>query len=68
MCRATPFQIKKINNKLGIIEDGREVKLILVPGAKVGDYVLVQADMALQILDKEEAESLKSMREEIATR
>ena len=68
MCLAKPLRIKAINNKIGKLEDSREVKLNLVPEAKVGDYVLAQADIATQILDKSQAQSIKSVIEEITAR
>jgi len=65
MCLAKPLKIKVINSKVGKLEDGREVRLDLVPEAKVGDYILAQADVATQILDKSQVRSIKSVIEKI---
>ena len=34
----------------------REVSVMMTPGAKVGDYVIVHAGFAIQIVDQQEAE------------
>ena len=50
--------INKVNEFIGTIEltgVTRDVNLMLVPEAKVGDYVLVHAGCAVQIVDEEEA-------------
>jgi len=67
MCLATPLKIKSIDtvNKIAQLENGREVKLHLVPEAKVGDYVLAQANIATQVLDKRDVVSIKKVIEEI---
>lgn len=44
---------------MGVAELGgaqREVMLTLTPQAKVGDYLIVHAGYAIEILDEEEAE------------
>lgn len=58
MCLAVPAQLIKVNEFIGTIEltgVTRDVNLMLVPEAKVGDYVLVHAGCAVQVVDKEEA-------------
>ncbi|ADG82161.1 hydrogenase assembly chaperone HypC/HupF [Thermincola ferriacetica] len=58
MCLAVPGQIIARNDftaevKLaGVV---REISLELVPEAQVGDYVLVHAGFAIQVIDEEEA-------------
>ncbi|WP_302688904.1 HypC/HybG/HupF family hydrogenase formation chaperone [uncultured Veillonella sp.] len=57
MCLAVPAQLIKVNEFIGTIEltgVTRDVNLMLVPEAKVGDYVLVHAGCAVQIVDEEE--------------
>ena len=58
MCLAFPAKILEIkNNFLATIEHSgirREASLMLLPDAKVGDYVLVHAGFAMQIVDEEE--------------
>jgi hydrogenase expression/formation protein HypC len=64
MCLAIPGQITKLtvndtNNRLGKVDFGgvtREVLLVLVPHAKIGDFVLVHAGCAISVVDPVEAE------------
>jgi len=58
MCIAVPMKLIKINGVTGIAELGnlqREIGLLLVENANVGDYVIVHAGYAIQKLDEEEA-------------
>ena len=52
------MKLIKINGVTGIAELGnlqREIGLLLVENANVGDYVIVHAGYAIQKLDEEEA-------------
>ena len=52
------MKLIKINGVTGIAELGnlqREIGLLLVENANVGDYVIVHAGYAIQILDEKEA-------------
>lgn len=58
MCLAVPLRVEEINGKEGICEfDGvrRKVRLDFVPKVKIGDYVLVHAGFAIEIIKEEEA-------------
>jgi hydrogenase expression/formation protein HypC len=45
----------------------REASLLMVPDARVGDYVIVHAGFAIQVLDEQAAkESLALLREAVA--
>ena len=58
MCLAVPMKLIKIEGTKGIAELGnlqREIGLLLVENANVGDYVIVHAGYAIQILDEEDA-------------
>jgi hydrogenase expression/formation protein HypC len=70
VCLAIPSKIVEIREGLGIIDaDGviREISLLLLDEAKVGDYVIVHAGFALHKIDEEAAmESLKILREALA--
>lgn len=60
MCLAVPGRILSIKNSRAIIEIGnmkREVFMHLVPEAQVGEYVIVHAGCAMQVLDEKEAEN-----------
>ncbi|KAB2951779.1 HypC/HybG/HupF family hydrogenase formation chaperone [Heliorestis acidaminivorans] len=70
MCLAAPSQITHIEEGGFMAEvesfgNKRRVALIMVPTAKVGDYVLVHAGYAIQILDEEEAKESLRLWEEI---
>ena len=65
MCLAIPSKIVEIESGIVTIDvEGvqRKASLMLVEDAKVGDYVIVHAGFAIQILDEETAlSSLKLM-------
>lgn len=59
MCLAVPLKLISIDGQSGVGEfDGvrRKVQLTFVPQAKVGDYVIVHAGFAMEIMDEEQAE------------
>ncbi len=59
MCLAIPVRIKSINGIEAEVEIGgitRKTSLMLTPEARVGDYVLLHAGYAINILDQAEAE------------
>jgi hydrogenase expression/formation protein HypC len=59
VCLAIPVRIKSINGIEAEVEIGgitRKTSLMLTPEAKVGDYVLLHAGYAINILDQTEAE------------
>ncbi len=59
MCLAIPVRIKSINGTEAEVEIGgitRKTSLMLTPAARVGDYVLLHAGYAINILDQAEAE------------
>lgn len=58
MCLAVPAEVKSIDGHMATVDYGgvsRTANISLVE-AKVGDYVIVHAGYAIQVLDKEEAE------------
>ena len=59
MCLAIPAKIVSIDGSIARVDFGggviREVNVMLVE-AKVGDYVLVHAGYAIQVIDKKAAE------------
>jgi hydrogenase expression/formation protein HypC len=59
MCLAIPMKLLNRNDQRGTVEIGgaqREVMLTLTPQAKVGDWVIIHAGFALEILDEVEAQ------------
>ena len=64
MCLAVPAKIVAIKDALAKVELGgvaKDVSLMLLPEAKVGDYVLVHAGFAMQIVDEREAEETNAL-------
>ncbi len=58
MCLAVPGQIVDKIDMLATVEISgvrREISLMLLPTAQVGDFVLVHAGFAIQAIDEEEA-------------
>lgn len=61
MCLAVPAKVIDIVDMLATVELGgitRKVSIMLLPEAKVGDFVLVHAGFAMQVVDEKEAEYL----------
>ena len=67
MCLAIPSKIVKIENTIGTIDAGgvkKEISLLLLENARIGDYVIVHAGFAIHKIDESTAmESLKYLRE-----
>jgi hydrogenase expression/formation protein HypC len=67
MCLALPMRITAVDGALATIATAgleQRASLMLVPDAKVGDYVLVHAGFAISVLDEAEAnETLELLRE-----
>ena len=67
MCLALPMRITAVDGTLATIATAgleQRTSLMLVPEAKVGDYVLVHAGFAISVLDEAEAnETLELLRE-----
>jgi hydrogenase expression/formation protein HypC len=58
MCLAIPMEIREINGNEAVAEAGgirKDVRLDLLEGAKVGDFVLIHTGYAIEKLDPEEA-------------
>ena len=63
MCLAVPGKLQSIAGEEPLMRTGKvsfggilkEVNLACVPEAKIGDYVIVHAGLAISVLDQEEA-------------
>ena len=59
MCLAVPMQLVEITNEgLGRVNSGgvrTDVNIMMVPHAKIGDYLIIHAGFAIEVLDQEEA-------------
>jgi len=59
MCLAFPAKIIEIKDSLATVERfgvKRDASLMLLPEAKIGDFVLIHAGFAMQIVDEKEVE------------
>ena len=68
MCLAVPAKVVEIKDQLASVElNGvrRAASLMLLPEAAVGDYVLVHAGFAMQIVDEEEVRAMEALRAEM---
>ena len=69
MCLAVPLKLLEISadgseGRADMAGSSMTVSLSLTPGAKTGDYVLVHAGMAIEVLKEDEAkETLEIYRE-----
>ncbi|MCX8053812.1 MAG: HypC/HybG/HupF family hydrogenase formation chaperone [Armatimonadetes bacterium] len=64
MCLAVPMRIASIDGPVAEVEvEGvrRRARLDLLPNAKVGDYVLIHAGMAIAVVDEDEARQTLSL-------
>ena len=64
MCLATPSKITKIEKDWATVQSGNhthKANLSLLKNVKVGDYVLVHADMALNKIEEEDAKRILKM-------
>jgi hydrogenase expression/formation protein HypC len=68
MCLALPMRITAVDGaRATIAVEGlqQQCSLMLVPGAGVGDYVLVHAGFAISVLDEAEAQETYDLLREI---
>ncbi|MBI4706840.1 MAG: HypC/HybG/HupF family hydrogenase formation chaperone [Candidatus Omnitrophica bacterium] len=67
MCLAIPMKIRSINGEFAEVESGRLIRkanVQMLPKAKIGDYVLVHAGFAIEIVDPKRAkETLRILTE-----
>lgn len=64
MCLAVPAKVLEVNESLAKVELAgvtRNVSLMLLPEAKAGDYVLVHAGFAMQIVEEKEVEEMNAL-------
>lgn len=67
MCVAVPAEILDIEDSLATVAVGGarlRARLELVPEAQVGDWVLLHAGVALQVMDAAEAQEILALLEE----
>jgi hydrogenase expression/formation protein HypC len=70
MCLAVPMRIISKSDSAAVAEIGgvqRQISLMLLPEANTGDYVIVHAGFAIQILDETEAKKTLELLAQIAS-
>jgi len=68
MCLAVPMKVVEIEGPVARVEEAgvsREVRVDLVEGVQVGDYVIVHAGLAIERLEPEEAEETLRLFEQL---
>ncbi len=61
MCLATPVKLEKIDKDFGFVKNGKtkvKVSLSLIKDPKVGDWLLVHGNMAINKLTAHQAEEI----------
>lgn len=70
MCLAIPMKLVEMTGPgTGKVDGGgvnADVSLIMIPHAKVGDYLIVHAGFGIEVLDAEEAEIRLDLFRELA--
>ncbi|MFH1461284.1 MAG: HypC/HybG/HupF family hydrogenase formation chaperone [Patescibacteria group bacterium] len=64
MCLAIPLKVIKTENDWAVIQSGdhqHRVNLNLLKNVKIGDYLLVHNDLAINKIKKSEAEKILKM-------
>lgn len=58
MCLAVPAEVKSIDGVMATVDFGGVIRTanVSLVDAKIGDFVIVHAGYAIEILDREEAE------------
>ena len=70
MCLAVPVRIIELKGDMAVGEVGgieRDVSVMMTPGVKKGDYVIVHAGFAIQLVDQQEAEENLKILSEMAS-
>jgi hydrogenase expression/formation protein HypC len=58
MCLAVPARIEKMKGEYALADFGgllKDIKTVLTPGIKAGDYVLVHAGFSIETIKEKEA-------------
>ena len=69
MCLAVPMKVISLKDGTGIAEMSgvkKEISFMMLPEAKLGDYVIVHAGFAIQKLNEEEAQKTLALFREMA--
>lgn len=70
MCLGVPSKVVSIDEghftgEVDVMGNIKKVSMILVPGAQVGDWVLIHAGQAISVISDEEADASLAVWEEL---
>ncbi len=68
MCLAVPTRVLSVTDQQAEVELAgvrRQVSVALTPEVRVGDYVLIHAGFAINVLDEQEAQETLALFEEL---
>ncbi|MFH1678692.1 MAG: HypC/HybG/HupF family hydrogenase formation chaperone [Candidatus Omnitrophota bacterium] len=68
MCLGIPMKVVKVKGDFSLVKTGgltRQVNIQMLPGVKAGDYVIVHAGFAIEIVDREAARETLSLFDKI---
>lgn len=68
MCLAVPAKVIERRDMMATVEvEGikRDISLMLLPEAKEGDYILMHAGFAIQVIDEQEAKITSELLKEV---
>jgi len=68
MCLGIPMKVVKINGDFAQVASGRllrNINIQMLPGIKLGDYILVHAGFAIQKVDPKRAKETLRITDEI---
>lgn len=63
MCLTVPRKIEEVKGDKAKLQDGRWVKTGMIGKVKCGDMVLVQADLAIEKVSKDQVKEMKELME-----
>lgn len=64
MCLAIPAKVKAIEGNLAIVDmmgNERKVGIALIPDLQIGQYVLVHAGFAIEVIDEQVAKETEEL-------
>jgi hydrogenase expression/formation protein HypC len=68
MCLGIPMKIRKIEGEFAEVESGRLIRkanMMMLPQARIGDYVIVHAGFAIEKVDPQRARETLRLIDEI---
>ena len=64
MCLTVPRRVEQVKDDKALMQDGRWVSLVIVGEVKKGDFLLVQANLAVERVTSKQVMGMKKAMEE----